>query len=51
MMLETSQYGGKDVKAYLRFIENCLTFFDEHYRYLANIRGSKEFDGDERLVV
>jgi len=51
MMLETGEYGGKDVKPYLPFIESCLDFFDEHYRYLAKKRGAKEFDGDGKLIL
>jgi hypothetical protein len=51
MMLETGEYGGKDVKPYLPFIESCLTFFDEHYRWLARKRGAKEVDGDGKLII
>jgi hypothetical protein len=51
MMLETGEYGGKDVKPYLPFIESCLTFFDEHYRFLALKRGAKEFDGNGKLIL
>jgi hypothetical protein len=51
MMLETGEYGGKDLKPYLPFIESCLDFFDEHYRYLAKKRGAKEFDGDGKLII
>lgn len=51
MMLETGEYGGKDVKPYLPFIKSCLTFFDEHYRYLAKARGAKELDGDGKLIL
>lgn len=51
MMLETGEYGGKDVKRYLPFIESCLRFFDEHYRYLALQRGTKELDGNGKLIL
>ncbi|MXV53199.1 hypothetical protein GS399_19710 [Pedobacter sp. HMF7647] len=51
MMLETEDYGGKDIHAYIPFIESCLRFFDEHYQYLALQRGSKALDGDGRLVL
>ena len=51
MMLETGEYFGRDVKPYLPFIESCLTFFDEHYRYLALQRGAKELDGDGKLIL
>ncbi|NCD72494.1 DUF5703 domain-containing protein [Mucilaginibacter agri] len=51
MMLETGEYGGKDVKRYLPFIRSCLRFFDEHYRFLAKARGAKEFDGENKLIL
>jgi hypothetical protein len=51
MMLETERYTGKDIAEYLPFIESCLTFFDEHYQYLAAQRGSKKLDGEGHLVL
>jgi hypothetical protein len=51
MMLETERYAGKDIHQYIPFIESCLTFFDEHYQYLARKRGSKALDGDGHLVL
>ncbi|WP_157539830.1 DUF5703 domain-containing protein [Mucilaginibacter aquatilis] len=51
MMLETERYTGNDVKQYIPFIESCLTFFNEHYQYLARNRGSKAFDGAGKLVL
>lgn len=51
MMLETERYAGKDIKTYIPFIESCLTFFNEHYQYLARNRGSKAFDGAGHLVL
>jgi len=51
MMIENERYSGKDIGEYLPFIESCLTFFDEHYQYLAKQRGSKALDGDGRLVL
>jgi hypothetical protein len=51
MMLEQENYGGKDIHAYIPFIESCLTFFNEHYQYLAKNRGSKAFDGAGHLVL
>jgi hypothetical protein len=50
MMLEQERYAGKDVSAYIPFIESCLTFFNEHYQYLAKQRGSKTFDSNGHLV-
>ncbi|UOR03551.1 DUF5703 domain-containing protein [Hymenobacter aerilatus] len=51
MMLETERYAGQDVAAYLPFIESCLTFFDQHYQYLAKQRGAKALDGEGHLVL
>lgn len=51
MMLETGSYAGKEVKVYLPFISSCLTFFDEHYTYLARQRGSKVLDANGHLVL
>jgi hypothetical protein len=51
MMLETERYTGHDVAAYLPFVESCLTFFDEHYQYLARQRGAKALDGAGHLVL
>jgi len=51
MMLETERYAGTDIRADLPFIESCLQFFDEHYRYLARLRGRKELDGDGHLIL
>lgn len=50
MMLETERYTGKDIKANVPFIESCLTFFNEHYQYLALKRGIQRFDGEGHLV-
>lgn len=51
LMLETERYAGQDVAAYLPFVESCLTFFDEHYQYLARQRGAKALDGAGKLVL
>ena len=51
MMLEQERYAGKDVSAYIPFIESCLRFFDEHYQYLARQRGAKVFDENGDLVL
>jgi hypothetical protein len=32
-------------------IRSCLRFFDEHYQYLANMRGAKRLDGNGKLVL
>jgi len=51
MMLETERYTGENISAYLPFIESCLTFFDEHYQYLARQRGTKVLDSNGHLVL
>jgi hypothetical protein len=51
MMLETKNYNNADISKYKPLIESCVQFFDEHYRYLAKLRGRKELDGDGRLIL
>lgn len=51
MMLENERYNGSDIHQYIPFIESCLTFFNEHYQYLARHRGIKALDGDGHLVL
>ena len=51
MMLEEERYTGKDISAYLPFIESCLTFFDQHYQYLAKTLGNKALDAKGQLVL
>lgn len=51
MMLETERYTGQDVARYIPFIESCLTFFNEHYQYLARERGRKPFDSNGHIVL
>ena len=51
MMLELERYDGQDISKYIPFIESCLTFFDEHYQYLARNRGAKVFDQNGHLVL
>ncbi len=51
MMLEEETYTGKNISDRIPFIESCLTFFDEHYQYLANQRGSKKLDANGKLVL
>lgn len=51
MMLESARYAGTDISKYRRLIESSLTFFDEHYRHLASRRGSKNLDGDGKLIL
>jgi hypothetical protein len=55
MMLEREQYLNRSSDSEneddVRFVESCLQFFDEHYRYLARLRGRKELDGDGHLIL
>ena len=51
MALEMHRYASLDIAKYVPMIRSCLTFFDEHYQYLANQRGAKRLDGEGRLVL
>ena len=51
MILETRNYRKVDITAYLPLIESTLTFFEEHYRYLATRRGAKALDGEGHLIL
>lgn len=51
MMLEVERYTGKNIKEYVPFIESCLTFFNEHYQYLAHKRGNKTLDANGHLIL
>ncbi len=51
MMLEQENYAGKNIQKYIPFIESCLTFFNEHYTYLAKQRGSKALDANGHLIL
>ncbi|WP_080057699.1 DUF5703 domain-containing protein [Spirosoma aerolatum] len=50
MMLDTERYEGRDISEYIPLIESCLTFYDEHYQFLAKQRGSKSFDGQGQYI-
>ncbi|GAT64286.1 DUF5703 domain-containing protein [Paludibacter jiangxiensis] len=51
MILEKERYTGADITEYLPLIRSCLTFFDEHYQYLAKQRGAKALDDNGHLVL
>jgi hypothetical protein len=51
MMLETEHYTGKNIKPYIPLIESCLTFFNEHYQYVAKQRDVNIFDANGHLVL
>ena len=50
MILETERYHQSDITEYIPLIESCLTFFDEHYRYLAAQRGPNIWDSSGNYV-
>lgn len=51
MILETERYNNSDIHQYIPLIESCLTFYNEHYQYLAKQRGSKAFDAAGHLIL
>jgi hypothetical protein len=51
MILETERYNGNKIDQYIPLIESCLTFFNEHYSYLANKKGVKPLDDNGYLVL
>lgn len=51
MILETERYDAQDITTYMPLIESSLTFFKEHYTYLAKQRGSKALDANSHLVL
>jgi len=51
MMLEAHTYNNEDIEEYIPLIESCLTFFNEHYTYLAKRRGAKSLDENGHLVL
>lgn len=51
MILENERYAGANISEYMPLIESSLTFFDEHYQYLAKQRGRRIFDENGHLVL
>jgi hypothetical protein len=51
MILETKNYFNADIAAYLPLIKSTVRFFDEHYQYLASLRGRKKLDGNGHLIL
>lgn len=51
MALDLYFYTGTDIRKYIPLIEECLTFYDEHYQYLAAQRSSKTLDGKGKLIL
>ncbi len=51
MILDYYQYSGTDIGAYMRFIEEAVIFYDEHYRYRCKQRTGSELDKNGKLVI
>jgi hypothetical protein len=51
MAIDIYRYTGKDIHEYLPLIKECLTFYDEHYQYLAKKRSTRPLDGKGKLVL
>ncbi|MDN3587642.1 DUF5703 domain-containing protein [Pedobacter aquatilis] len=51
MILETERYDNRNIEKYFPLIESSLTFFKEHYTYLAKQRGAKALDANGHLVL
>lgn len=51
MIMENHRYSGMDITKYEPLIEQSLTFFDQHYRYLAKQRGVKDSDSEGKLIL
>lgn len=49
--LEAHRHGHLDIQAYIPLIRQSVTFFDEHYQWLAKRRGRKALDGNGHLVI
>lgn len=51
MALDLERYAGADIDRYLPLIDECVTFFDEHYRYQHRRRTGRELDDRGKLVI
>jgi hypothetical protein len=50
MIMDCERFDNRDITEYIPLIESCLTFFDEHYRYLAAQRGPNIWDSRGNYV-
>ncbi|QES88593.1 DUF5703 domain-containing protein [Rhizosphaericola mali] len=50
MILDTRVYGNLNIREYIPQIESCISFYDEHYQYLASKRGNKIWDGKGKYI-
>jgi len=51
LMLRFHQFSGVDLAPYLRFIEQSVIFYDEHYRFRCKQLTGKELDENGKLVI
>jgi hypothetical protein len=51
MILDARSYQNTNISPYLPLLKSSLTFFDEHYQYLAKQRGAKALDANGKLVL
>ena len=51
MILEYYRYCGKDISAYIPFIDSSVTFFDQHYQFRHRKRAGKPLDENGHLVI
>ncbi len=51
MILETKNYANAVITKYEPMLSSVLTFFDQHYRYRARMRGRRDLDGDGKLIL
>lgn len=51
MILDARSYQNTNIEPYLPLLKSSLTFFDEHYQYLAKQRGAKALDANGKLVL
>jgi len=51
MVLEAEKRGQKNWSKYHPMVEECLKFYDLHYRYLAKQRGVKDSDENGKLIL
>lgn len=51
MILDARAYQNADIKDYIPLIKSSLSFFDEHYQYLARQRGAKALTAEGKLVL
>jgi len=51
MILEYHRFTGRDIAAYIPFIENAVVFFNEHYRKRERMRSGRDLDDHGHLVL